>query len=357
MIHLGALGAVLRATALLPGIRAKYPGAMITWVTDPPGESLLRLSSIDRVLTTRSEDLLSLSALEFDCAFVIDKSLRAAGVLAQTKAKEVRGFLVNAMTGAVLPATPSAQRLWELGLSNHEKFFVNKKSEIQLLYEALELGPWNQSPYQVELSAEELELSRRRRQEWNTGAGPVLGLNVGCSSVIPYKKWTPEFSRSVLVDARALGFENLVLLGGREDIELARAIAKDLDVEVSPMDKGLRDGLVSVSAVDLLLTGDSLGMHMGIALERYVMAWFGPTCAHEIEFFGNGEALLSNVPCSPCWKRSCSRPVMCYDQVDRSDIVAALARGVQWWQKKNPSLWFKPPFLATSSLASPSLGG
>jgi heptosyltransferase-2 len=136
---LGAIGAVVRATSLLKSMKRKYPDSHITWVTDAPSDQLLRdHPMLDRVLTTKAEDLLTLSVLEFDVAFMIDKSLRAAGVLKQTHADLVFGFAVDPRSGAILPATAAAEELWQLGLDNHRKFFINQKAETQLMVEALE---------------------------------------------------------------------------------------------------------------------------------------------------------------------------------------------------------------------------
>src|SRR4051812_34465650 len=96
LIHLEAIGAVVRSTALLPAIRRKFPGCHLTWVTQKPCDQLLKHNPyVDRVLTTTQDDLLQLSALEFDVALVIDKSLKAAGVLKQTQADMVFGFQVD----------------------------------------------------------------------------------------------------------------------------------------------------------------------------------------------------------------------------------------------------------------------
>ncbi|MBX9768634.1 MAG: glycosyltransferase family 9 protein, partial [Bdellovibrionales bacterium] len=101
IIHLEAIGAVLRSTALLEPIRRKYPRSHITWVTARPSDQLLKHNpSIDRVLTTSAEDLLVVAALEFDVAFVIDKGLKSVGVLKQTKAHEVFGFVSDSRSGA-----------------------------------------------------------------------------------------------------------------------------------------------------------------------------------------------------------------------------------------------------------------
>ena len=99
LIHLGALGAVLRSTALLPAIKRKFPSSHITWVTQAPAQHLLMCHpSIDRVRTLDSSDLLELSALEFDIAFVVDKSLLAAAVLKSTQADFVYGFVLSIST-------------------------------------------------------------------------------------------------------------------------------------------------------------------------------------------------------------------------------------------------------------------
>src|SRR5690606_3919172 len=107
----------------------------------------------------------------------------------------------------------------------------------------------------------------------------------------------------------------IVLLGGREDREDHVEIARQTSVILSPTDRGLRDGLISMGACDLVFSGDSLGLHMAIALRKWVVAWFGPTCEQEIDLYGRGVKLRTKAHCSPCWKRDCQQPVMCYDQV------------------------------------------
>lgn len=327
IVHLGALGAVVRSTSLLKAIKRKYPGCMITWVTDAPADRLLRgHSAIDRVLTTSEADLLQLSTLEFDVAYVVDKSLKAVGVLRRTTVEQIYGFQNNPRNGAIIPATPAAQELWELGLDNHRKFFVNKKPETQLLIEALELGYFRRDEYWLELTAAEKQEMQRRRSAWLTTPDDVIiGLNTGCSAVIPYKKLSVEFHRNLIQSVQhRFPQATIVLLGGPEDSLRNQQISEGLDVINSDSESGLRDGLISVAACDVVVTGDSLGMHMAISQRKQVIAWFGPTCAHEIDLFGRGQKILSKASCSPCWKRSCEKSIMCYDQVSLEEIINAL---------------------------------
>lgn len=364
IIHLGALGAVVRATSLLAAIKRKFPSSHLTWITDAPAHHLLRNHPrIDRVFTTSQEDCLQLRALEFDISFVIDKSLKAAGLQQLAKAEYTYGFKVDSRTGAILPATEAATELWELGLNDHRKFFVNKKPETQLLNEALELGPSQRDEYDLPLTGAEQAQAVARRQAWIKNAEqPLIGLNTGCSHVIAAKKWTVEYQRRVITALSNYGYSNIVLLGGPEDTSRNAQIAKDLPVSSSSTDQGLRDGLISVEACDVVVTGDSLGMHLAIARKKYVIAWFGPTCAHEIDLYDRGEFLLSRAqtkdtseepPCGPCWKRSCDKPLMCYDRIAINDVLLAVQKGETWI--KNQSSLSKRPFSETSVLASPPL--
>lgn len=334
IVHLEAMGAVVRSTSLLPAIKRKFPRSHITWVTKAPMDQLLRgLALVDRVLTTSAEDQLVLSALEFDVGFVIDKSLVAVGLSKIPVVDQLYGFTADSRTGVIVPATPAADELWRLGLSDHLKFQVNRKSETQLVAEALELTEWKRDHYRLELSVPEQAELRRRHSQWKMDPSSlVIGINTGCGPMMPAKKWTIEYHRELISRLLASGYRNLVLLGGPEDSERNRIIGDGLAVIQSGTQGGVRDGLISVGACDLLITGDSFGMHLGIAMGLYVISWFGPSCAHEIDLYDRGVALKADVACSPCWKRSCDHVVMCYDRVEFQDVLNAVQEGFRWSQ-------------------------
>lgn len=333
MVHLGALGAVVRSTALLPAVRRKFPGCHITLVTEAPGDVLLQEHPlIDRVIKADFDGLTSLGALEFDVALVVDKSLKASGILRTAKSKRVFGFVVNAKTGGVEPATSSATEAWELGLSNQLKFHVNQKAETRLIHEALELGPWRRDPYSLHFNESEISKVEERNTAWSRGGlNSVIGLNTGCASTIAYKKLSVDGHVSLIAKIRGLlPKAQMVLLGGREDTLRNKAIAdlcrqQNMAVFESSTDLGLRDGMISVAACDLIVSGDSLGLHLALGFQKPVVAWFGPTCRQEIDLFG-GIAIQTQASCAPCWKRECSKPVMCYDQVNFDHMAKAVQK-------------------------------
>jgi heptosyltransferase-2 len=340
IVHLGALGAVVRSTSLLATLRREHPRAKIIWLTEKSALPLLQNHpEIDLALDTSADSIFTLMNFEFSAAYVIDKSLKAVGLARTLNCHSIKGF--SAVNGAIVPATSAAKELWGLGLDNYEKFFINEKSETQLVCEALELK-YHRDEYDLPLGPQEQKAAKQRAQLWSKGGKKiVVGLNTGCSPVIPYKKLSIAFQKQICQTLLNRGDIEVVLLGGSEDGSRNRQIADGLNITLSPTESGLRDGLISIAACDIVVTGDSLGMHMAISQKKWVVAWFGPTCAQEIDLYDRGQKVLTKAACSPCWKRSCQKAVMCYDQVELSEIISGVEKGIQFWQQMSLS---KPPF-------------
>lgn len=54
----------------------------------------------------------------------------------------------------------------------------------------------------------------------------------------------------------------------------------------------------------LIVTGDTLALHLAIALKKLVVTFFGSTCHQEIDLYGRGQKLIADVHCVPCYKGS-----------------------------------------------------
>ncbi|MEQ1892756.1 MAG: glycosyltransferase family 9 protein, partial [Planctomycetota bacterium] len=159
----------------------------------------------------------------------------------------------------------------------------------------------------IEMGEPELELSREvcafvadfaRRTELD-GHGPVIGLNTGSGGRWESKKLSEE--RTIEL-ARALtdelGRATFLLCGGPEEEERNAAIGRGLTrAGVRWVDAGTENGLLEFTALvarcRLLVTSDSLALHLALTQKVPVLAFFAPTPAHEIEFYGRGEAVCS----------------------------------------------------------------
>jgi heptosyltransferase-2 len=120
----------------------------------------------------------------------------------------------------------------------------------------------------------------------------------------------------------------VALLGGPEEAERNAAIAAaapgavDIGIHPLPGFAGL------VAACDVVVTGDTLGMHLAIAARVPVVVLFGSTCAQEIELYGRGEKIVTPIDCHPCYRRSCDISPSCQDLIRPESVHAAVHRAL-----------------------------
>lgn len=327
IVSLEALGAVLRSTVLLAPLKRKYPQAHITWITYPGAKALLDNNpEIDRIVVVDGKTEAVLNHLEFDVLCAVDKSIEAGALAERIKAKQKFGFGLT--TGGVIrPMNPEAQYQYDLGLDDHQKFFVNQKAETQQTTESMGLK-WERDPYILQLTPAEVQQAQQLRAEFKQSARGIIGFNTGCSILYSYKKFTVERSiETIAMWRKQFPHMAVALLGGREDHErqaaMKAAFANDPLVVNTPTTGGLRSGVVSMATADMVFSGCSLGLHIAIALKKPTVCWFGVSCSQEIDLYDRGVKLQAEVTCSPCWRKTCDNEPKCYNQVAPDKIGAA----------------------------------
>lgn len=314
LINLDALGDVLRTTALVAALRRVHPQARLTWLTRPRAAALLQNNpQVDRVLALSEESIVELRARRFDLLLNVDKSPVSGGLAMVVEAAEKRGFGLDP-GGAIVPLNPSARYLYDTGLDDDLKFRRNTRTEPEMLAEALGF-PYHRDEYVLVLAEHERAPGPRRK----------VGFNTGCSPGYPYKKLPLHVQEEAIRRLAIHLGEPVLLLGGPEDEGRNAALAAALGplAERTPTGLGLRRGAAEVDRCEVVVTGDSLGMHIAIALKKHVVAWFGVTCPQEIELYGRGVKLLADVTCSPCWRSTCDNEPKCFDRVPVDWIVSA----------------------------------
>jgi len=138
VIKLGALGDVLRTTPILPVLRAQYPDAHLTWVTEPSCLTLLdKNPSIHRLLALDYISTACLGVEEFDLLLSLDKEPAAAALATTVKARVKHGFGWS-IEGAVRPLDDRSDYAYRLGIDDELKFRVNQKTYQQIIFEMCE---------------------------------------------------------------------------------------------------------------------------------------------------------------------------------------------------------------------------
>jgi heptosyltransferase II len=312
ILKTAALGDVLRTTSVLPGLaarcRAEGRDLQLTWLTALGAEALLEgHPTIQHVLAIPLTDS---EALE-----------RAAVQLAETTWDRILSFddeaplcrlatRLDANRGVITGAfeAPDGQRAYtddvapwfDMGLiSVHGKERAdqlkidNRRSHPEIFSSmiGIEIG----EP-RLELPSEVLERARGRLAGQR---GSLIGLNTGAGG-----RWTSKSlpEESVLglakfVDRSLEQRPTFVLLGGPEERSRHKRLLNSLGSCVQIFDATTENSLHGfaglIDGLDLLVTSDSLAMHIAIARKRSVVAFFAPTSADEIELFGRGAKVKS----------------------------------------------------------------
>jgi heptosyltransferase-2 len=122
----------------------------------------------------------------------------------------------------------------------------------------------------------------------------------------------------------------VLLLGGPEEVERNQILKESCgDLVIHAGHHPLRKFAALVQQTHLLLTADTLALHIGLALDRQIIALFGPTSHAEIDLCGLGEKLFANLDCLVCYRSDCDRSPNCMDLLEPETVLAAIESRMQ----------------------------
>jgi ADP-heptose:LPS heptosyltransferase len=325
IIKLAAVGDVMRTTSLLPSLQKAHSRLHVTWLTDQSAQALLEASpGIDRLMAYCFENVQQLLTEEFDLAICLDKEPRATVLIQQISAKEKMGFGLS-QWGTPMPLNPEAAYAYRLGLDDELKFHRNQLTYQQIIHEALGLeGPSQAYSFRLTSGAESFA------DEFYSSLGldpaQTVGLNTGAGPVFAHKAWLPERFAALADWLREdLGLTPL-LLGGPLERELNQYIAGLCHGPVA--DSQGKHDLVQFAALlgrlRLMVTSDSVAMHLGLAQKVPSLVLFGSTCPQEIQLSGPGRLLRAGLDCQPCYQRKCDLSEHCMKAISLEMVQQAV---------------------------------
>lgn len=309
LIKTGALGDVLRTTSILPGLKALEGVGSIVWVTSPKAEPLVRDHPlVDEVRIWDGDPegvdayVANLGSRGSEWILSLDDELgpcRLAARLQAYSGSRISGAYEH--EGGELAYTDDVEAWFGMGLlSRWGKPEADKrKRENELTHGrifAAMLGIEESKPSLV-LSDALVEEAR----ESLGGKGVLIGLNTGAGGRWSSKGLSVErtVELAVLLHAAVGSGARFVVLGGELEAERNRRMLELLSAEdgLVVFDGGTGNGLLEfaaqVACCDVLVSSDSLALHMGVALERPVAAFFAPTSGAEVDLFGHGRSIRS----------------------------------------------------------------
>jgi heptosyltransferase-2 len=329
MVKLAATGDVLRTTAFLPAIHAQWPQAKVAWLTRRGAAGLFDGNPlVDEVLTT--DDAVTaarLSTETFDVVLCPDADPDAAVLAAAAKGRERRGYVRDSQ-GQVVPLGPGAAHWLAMGLSDARKQ-ANTETYQHLVADVLGLDraavrepilvPHPRDAAEVAAAAQALP-----------GQGPLVGLNTGAGGRWAYKVWTRAHQQTFLRLATDQGLRVLLLGGPEEEATHRELLASAAGRPV--FDGGNHNSFGRFAAwIDqcaVVVTSDSLAVHVAAARQVPAVVLFGPTSAAEIELYGRGSKIVPpGLDCLGCYLPRCDKVPHCQALIEPGVVLAA----VQQW--------------------------
>jgi heptosyltransferase-2 len=339
LIKTGALGDVVRTTSLLPGLRRGDAVIDLTWITAEEARCLVDgLQDVTRTVAIDDPEDAPWRHARYDWVISLDDGHEECALASSLRAERLSGGYLG----------PDGRRLYT---SDLEPWFgmgilrpahrggldaanalkkTNTKTVATLLYECLGL-PLPPGRIRVPLADAHRDAAHRWLSESGPrGTGPLVGVNTGAGGRWRFKSWG-EGQTALL--ARRLHDQHgarVVLLGGEAEAGRNNAISDEAarpgGIVAGPTGMDLLEFAALIEATALLVTSDSLALHLGVAVGRPVVSFFGPTSAEEIEVYGYGEKVVTPLDCRCCYLQDCDIRPHCMQMISVDMLMAAVAR-------------------------------
>jgi len=323
IIKLDAVGDVLRTTSILKPLKKKYPNSYIEWCTRKNSIELFRNNLlVDEVIVFEDDAFFRLSAEEFNIVINLDTSKLSSAIASNASAIEKFGYVLN-KKGYVESTSDAAQQWLEMSAFDDVKK-KNTKSYQQLMYEILNLDLPVERPI-IQISSQEKEkISKKDFVKKLNPANQTIGLNVGVGTKWPSKGWPIKRWQELIEKLGDKKF-NLLLLGGPEEVDCIKQLSAKFE---NTIDTGCDNSLLEFAAIvdlcDLVITSDTLALHIATALDKKIVALFGPTSASEIELYESGIKLSSLEDCKCYYRKYCSEEVSCMEKITCEMVIETM---------------------------------
>jgi lipopolysaccharide heptosyltransferase I len=318
-IRLSSLGDIIHTLPAFSALRRHRPQARITWAVARPGKAILDLvPGLDCVLvldrgcwlrqlrTAKRKDFI---ALDF-------QGLVKSGLIAFLSGARRRiGFERRNLR------EPLARLFYTETMSHVPETGHVVSKNLQLL---TRLGIWEPTydfPLIIPLEAAASVRSALAGLGFRKEEGRKLVVcNVGAAWET--KRWFPDRWAAFLARMKADDRFLLLLWGNKHEQRLAEEVGRRSGVRLTPF-LNIVEVMALLKESDLLVSGDTFALQAACALAVPVVGLFGPTNPQRNGPFSEKDSVVYHqLPCSACYRRTCSNP-KCMKLVQVEEVVKA----------------------------------
>ncbi len=283
-------GDVLRTTVLLHPFKADH----VTWLVDERAYPILKGNEyIDRIMIYNLSSVLQLQAEQFDTVINLEKVPGLCALTDSIKAWQRYGFRFDERTGCA-EAYDGTQKALAVCL-DIEKKRRDTSFWQERLYEMVN-AKWN---------GEEYIIGYKPKSEITYD----IGFNHQVGNKWSSKSWPMDCWKKL---EQIIG--NKYKISWQEGLD------------------NMEEYFDWIHSCRLIVTNDSFGMHLAIAMKKYVAALFGPTNSNETCLYNRGKSIIpKNIECNdfPCCLVKCKMESPCIKHIHPEDVFTEINRAFQ----------------------------
>jgi len=250
--RVSSLGDVLRTTPILYALKEKYFNSHITWATDESAAPLLHYNQyIDRLLIWDSFLGYQLMSERYDIVINLEKIGGLCAITNKINAWKKYGFRFDESTGAY-DVYEGAEYALDL-CSKHDVKKKNEKVWQEILVEMVGVK-WAKQPYILGYKPKSKEIHD-------------VGFNYKVGTKFPEKAWDDANWQELADRITSLGQTHCFQQGL----------------------SNLYEYIEWINSNRTIISCDSLGLHIALALNKNVIGLFGPTNATEVFFYNSSD--------------------------------------------------------------------
>ena len=334
IIKIGALGDVLRTSFIAQALKekhfdrkhGKFPD--ICWLTDKNAKTLfINNPYVNKVIT--SENRNSLKEMKFDLVINLEEDEENCKFAVSLNSKKIVGFIYE--NGRISPS-PTAKEWFDMSAlgkkpENNILKKKNKKTHRQIISEILEIENYQEYESFLRLTEKQRNFAEDFLRRYNLSRKDlIIGINTGAADRWPKHlsvKKTAQLINKIYQEFNA----KILLFGGPDEIERNKEIQKFVKSPI--IDTGCGNNLFEfpslVSICNTLITSDTFGLHVALALKRKTICLIGPTSPSEIDMYDLGEKVIAKSSCICCYKKDCKS----MDKIDINEIINIIKKNLK----------------------------
>jgi ADP-heptose:LPS heptosyltransferase len=301
IIKLAAVGDVIRTTPLLRKLRADYPKAWISWVTQTPDVIPTRAfhpEGVDEVLRWGYEASLVIEETPWDWLIVLDKDREVCALANRIKARNRSGYYLE--EGRPAPVDELARPKFLTGIDDN----LNRANRLTYPQEIFQLCglEWHGEEYLLDPCVNEPLPPGIPKDK------PLIGMNTGCAPRWKSRLWPEQHWTELATRLRRKGYGVLVLGGPIEHEKNQRIAAASGATYLGHFP--LRQFVHLLGQCDVLVTAVTMAMHLAIGQKKRLVLFNNIFNRYEFELFGRGEILEPDPRCGCFFKAECEHDSM-----------------------------------------------